>query len=110
MGAEPGVYEGSMKGRVLMVQSFCVSQKEVLRVLEKVTGVEWKVEWRDTDEFIRVHKEKADAGNKESIEDLVFALGVVDGNWEEKEDFAMELLGLENEDLETEVRKALGTA
>ncbi|KAK0648023.1 NmrA-like family protein [Cercophora newfieldiana] len=110
LGAEDAVYEKDMKGRVLMVQSFCVSQMEVLRVLEKVTGEKWKVEWRDREEFIKTHKARADAGDKASIEDLVFALGVVDGNWEEKEDFAMGLLGFENEDLETEVRKALGVA
>ncbi len=49
----------------------------------------------------------ADHGNRDSIEDLVFALGVIEGNWEEKEDFAMELLGLENEDLDTVVAQAL---
>ncbi|KAK4446177.1 hypothetical protein QBC34DRAFT_152154 [Podospora aff. communis PSN243] len=110
LGAEDAVYETGMKSRVLMVQSFCVSQLDVLRVLEEVTGEEWTVEWRDTEEFIREKKGKADAGDKEAIEDLVFALGVVDGNWEEKRDFAMGLLGLEDEDLEGEVRKALGVA
>ncbi|KAK0610842.1 hypothetical protein B0T14DRAFT_439961 [Immersiella caudata] len=110
LSAEDEVYEKGMKGRVLMVQSFCVSQVEVLRILERVTGEEWKVEWRDTEEFIRVKKERADGGDKEAVEDLVFVLGVVDGNWEEKEDFAMGLLGLEDEDLEVEVRKALGVA
>jgi len=108
LGAEEGVYRDGMKGRVLMVQSFCVSQEEVLRVLERVVGGEWKVEYRETGEFIRERKEAADAGSKEAIEDLVFALGVVDGNWEGKEDFAMGLLGLEDEDLEEETRKALG--
>jgi hypothetical protein len=38
----------------------------------------------------------------------VFALGVVEGNWEDKEDFAMDLLGLQNEDLDQAVKDALG--
>ncbi|RKU40261.1 hypothetical protein DL546_001313 [Coniochaeta pulveracea] len=95
------------KNRVLMIQSFCVSQLDVLRSLEKATGSKWDVRYEDTDEFVAKHKAKADAGNKESIEDLVFALGVIEGNWEEKEDFAMDLLGLQNEDLDQAVKDAL---
>ncbi|KAM7217987.1 hypothetical protein V8F06_006670 [Rhypophila decipiens] len=96
------------RNRVLMVQSFCVSQLDVLASVERVTGQKWKVGYEDTERFIARHKALADGGDKESIEDLVFALGVVDGNWETKEDIAMGLLGLEEEDLDTEVRKALG--
>lgn len=96
------------KNRVLMIQSFCVSQLDVLRSLEKATGSKWDAKHEDIDEFVARHKAKADAGNKESIEDLVFALGVVEGNWEDKEDFAMDLLGLQNEDLDQAVKDALG--
>ncbi|KAK0625126.1 NmrA family transcriptional regulator [Bombardia bombarda] len=98
------------RNRVLMVQSFCVSQMEVLRSLERVMGEKWEVEYIEVDPFIKKHKESADRGNKDSIEELVFALGVIEGNWEVKEDFAMELLGLENEDLDEVVRKALQAA
>ena len=96
------------RNRVLMVQSFCVSQLEVLRALERVVGGSWKVEYVGVEEFIGRHKGLLEGGRRESIEDLVFALGVVDGNWEGREDFAMGLLGLEEEDLDEEVRKALG--
>ncbi|KAM7205203.1 hypothetical protein V8F20_003340 [Naviculisporaceae sp. PSN 640] len=107
------------KNRVLMIQSFCVSQLDVLESLRKVreeldmtrgkeTETEWKVEYRDLEGFIAEKKDVADKGDKEAVEDLVFALGIVDGNWEEKEDFAMGLLGLEEDDLDTEVRRALG--
>ncbi|KAK3367840.1 isoflavone reductase family protein [Podospora didyma] len=94
--------------RVLMVQSFCVSQLDVLSALERATGTQWKAEFRDTDAFIAEKKTLADAGDKEAIEDLVFALGVIEGNWEEEEDFAMELLGLkEDENLDRVVAGAL---
>ena len=106
--ADEETYRTQMKGRVLMVQSFCVSQNEVLTVLERVTGQKWDVRYEDLEGFIKWHKELADGGRKESIEDLVFALGVVDGNWEEKEDFAMGLFGFADEDLETETKRALG--
>ena len=95
------------RNRVLMVQSFCVSQLDILRSLERVTGAPWEAVHVDLDAFVQKHKALADQGSKESIEDLVFALGVMEGNWEDKEDFAMDLLGFENEDLDTVVRKAI---
>lgn len=98
------------KNRVLLVQSFCISQLDVLRSLEKATGSKWTAEYVDIDEFVKKHKAQADAGNKDSIEDLVFALGVIEGNWEEHEDFAMELLGLQNEDLDEVVKKVVAAA
>jgi hypothetical protein len=100
------------ENRVLMIQSFCVSQVDVLRSLEKATGGdEWKdVEYIDIDSFVAKHKSLVDSGNRQSIEDLVFALGVIEGNWEEKDDFAMDLLGLENEDLDQVVQAALAEA
>ncbi|KAH8895896.1 NmrA-like family protein [Thozetella sp. PMI_491] len=96
------------RDRVLMIQSFCVSQLDVLESLERITGEKYSADYVDIDEFVKKHKALADAGNRDSIEDLVFALGVIEGNWEEKEDFAMELLGLQNEDLDTVVKEALG--
>ncbi|KAK1777244.1 hypothetical protein QBC45DRAFT_417315 [Copromyces sp. CBS 386.78] len=98
------------RNRVLMLQSFLVSQNDVVDVLEKVTGRKWVREYVDTEEYIRERKKVADGGGEgaaEAIEDLVFALGVVEGDWTNKEEYSMELLGLEEEDLETVVRKAL---
>lgn len=97
------------KNRVLMVQSFCVSQLDILRSLEEATGSKWDASYEEIDSFVARHKARADAGNKDSIEDLVFALGVIEGNWEEKEDFAMDLLGLQNEDLDQVVKAVVGT-
>lgn len=101
--------EEETKNRVLLIQSFCVSQLDVLRSLERATGAEWTAEYVDIDEFVKKHKARADAGDKQSIEDLVFALGVIEGNWEEHEDFAMELLGLQNEDLDEVVGKVVAS-
>lgn len=97
------------RNKMLFVQSFCVSQNEVLRSLEKATGVEWKVNRYDSDSFITQHKALADAGNKEAIEDLVFALGAIDGNWEQKDGFAMDTLGLKNEDLDEVVNSVIAS-
>ncbi|KAK3690535.1 hypothetical protein B0T22DRAFT_463806 [Podospora appendiculata] len=97
------------RDRVLMVQSFCVSQRDVLAALERAAGgkEEWEVETVDVEGFIDKHKRLAEQGDKGSVEELVFALGVIEGNWEDKEDFAMGLLGLENEDLDEVVWRVL---
>ena len=98
------------RNQVVMLQSFCVSQNEVVETLEKVTGKKFEREYVDAEEYIKERKEVADKGGEgaaEAIEDLVFALGVVEGDWTRKEEYAMELLGLEEEDLEAVVRKTL---
>ncbi len=109
LASEEEAYRADMRGRVLMVQSFCVSQNETLDALKRVLGEEgWTVEYKDLKGFIEEKKRLADAGDGEAVEDLVYALGVEDGNWEEKDDFAMGVLGLEDENLDDVVREALG--
>lgn len=95
------------KNRVLFVQSFCVSQNEILASLERATAAKWQVRTLEAEAFIRERKIEADAGDKQAIEDLVFVLGALDGNWEQRDGFAMELLGLQNEDLDEVVRQVV---
>lgn len=96
------------RNRMLFIQSFCVSQNEVLRSLEKAMGGDkWEVQRFDSEDFIREKKALADKGDLDAIEDLVFVLGAINGNWEEKPDFAMDLLGLENEDLDDVVQRVV---
>ena len=90
--------------RMLFVQSFCVTQLDVLEALKGATGSEWTVKHWDAEEFIKVHREKipSDPG---AIEDVVFALGILDSNWEGRDDFAMDLLGLKDENLNDAVKQ-----
>jgi len=60
------------------------------------------------DSYMEEQKRKLAEGDEGATERLVGALGVVDADWTGKEGFAMELLGLEDEDLEEVVRKAIG--
>lgn len=103
LGAGPDVGRNTMA----MVQSFCVSQSEVLASLERVTGETWAVEYMETEAFIEKHKKLVAEGNAHAVDELVFALGMTEANWEQHEDFAMGVLGLENEDLDTVVKKVL---
>ncbi|KAF2220188.1 hypothetical protein BDZ85DRAFT_32838 [Elsinoe ampelina] len=96
MGAEG---RAEVRGRTLMVQSFCVTQWEVLRALEGVTGGRWEVEREGVEGFVRREEGRRDRGSKAAVEELVFALGVMEGDWTRREEFAMGLLGLEDEDL-----------
>ncbi|PNS19497.1 hypothetical protein CAC42_7341 [Sphaceloma murrayae] len=91
------------RNKVLFIQSFCVTQLDILEAVQKATGAKWEVEWVDVDRYIEENKAKADAGDKQAVEDLVFALGVIDGDWEQRPEFSMDLLGLQNEDLQTVV-------
>lgn len=95
------------KNKMLFIQSFCVSQNEVLASLEKAMGAKWEITRYDSEEFIKEKKTLADKGDADAIEDLVFVLGAIDGDWEGRPDFAMEMLGLENEDLDQVVQQVV---
>ncbi|KAI6352222.1 hypothetical protein MCOR25_009494 [Pyricularia grisea] len=99
------------RNRTVFIQSFCVSQNDVQAALEKATGTtagdgegQWKKTYIPAEQFIAEKVVLRDAGDKQAIEDLVFALGVIDGDWEKKDEFAMDLLGLQPEDLEKVVK------
>lgn len=97
--------EESTRNKTVYVQSFCVSQQQVLSAYEKATGAKWQVTAHDSDKFRDDHKKKADDGDKDAIEELVWYLGTVDANWEGRETFAMKALGLENESLDGVVQE-----
>ncbi|KAM0324657.1 hypothetical protein ACHAQA_008048 [Verticillium albo-atrum] len=96
-----------VRNRTLFIQSFCIDQNELVASLEKATGTKWAVNDLDSEAFIKEKKAKADSGDLAAIEDLVFAIGTLDADWTEREDFAMKLLGFENEDLDAVVGSVL---
>ena len=93
--------------RVLFIQSFCVTQVEIVKAFEKASGSEYEVAWLDADSYEREQKAKRDEGDAAAIENLVWLLGAIEGNWEERDEFAMGLLGLGNEDLDGAVEKVV---
>ena len=93
--------------RVLFVQSFCVTQVEISKAFEKASGAKYDVQWFEAEAYEREQKAKRDEGDKDAIENLVWMLGAIEGNWEEREEFAMGVLGLENEDLEEAAKKVV---
>jgi hypothetical protein len=93
--------------RVLFVQSFCVTQVEISKAFEKASGAKYDVQWFEAEAYEREQKAKRDEGDKDAIENLVWMLGAIEGNWEEREEVAMGVLGLENEDLEEAAKKVV---
>ncbi|EFX04364.1 NmrA-like protein [Grosmannia clavigera kw1407] len=89
--------------KVLFVQSFCVSQHTLLAALERATEASWTVRRLDTAAFVAEHKAKADQGDRQAVEDLVYVLGLLEGDWTQKPEFAMDLLGLQDEDLDAAI-------
>ncbi|MCJ1379236.1 hypothetical protein MMC17_002336 [Xylographa soralifera] len=101
--------EDETKNRMLYIESFCTTQNEVLRLLENITGQKWQIEHITSEEYINEVKKEhgGHLDNAEATEDLVSVVGIVDANWEGKDDFANSLLGLEDEDLDQVIRKTI---
>jgi hypothetical protein len=93
--------------RVLFIQSFCITQVAIVKAFEKASGAEYDVNVFEAEAYEREQKAKRDEGDKDALENLVWMLGAIEGNWEEREEFAMGVLGLENEDLEEATRKVV---
>ncbi|KAL7796710.1 hypothetical protein V8C37DRAFT_371242 [Trichoderma ceciliae] len=92
------------RNRALYIQSFNPSQLEILAALEKAMGEPWHIQHVDSKPYLedaqkRLKSDDADAVLV-AIEDIVFVLGALDADWTKRDGFAMELLGLENEELE----------
>lgn len=99
------------RNKRLFIQSFLITQNQLQEVLEKVTKRKWEVEHVDSEKFMVETKAliEREPANAVAREDLVGVVGIVEGNWEEKDSFANALLGLKEEDLEEVVRKTLGS-
>lgn len=92
---------------MLYIQSFCVTQNEVVRSLEQATGQKWQVENVGSEKYIEEIKNEMvkDPKDAEATENMVSVVGIVDANWESKDDFANSLLELKDENLEQVIEK-----
>lgn len=96
---------------MVYIQSFLVSQNEVIEAFERATGTRFEITTYDSSAYLKSEKAKADAGDKEAIENLVWLLGTLDANWEQRGDaFVMDALGLSNENLQAVVDRIVQAA
>lgn len=93
------------RNQAVYVQSFCISQNELMAALEHATSSKWETTKFDSKLYEKEEKAKADDGDLEAVENLVWMLGALDADWTKRENFAMQKLGLENEDLQTIVNR-----
>ncbi|KAF2670328.1 NmrA-like family protein [Microthyrium microscopicum] len=99
--------EEETKNRMLYIQSFGITQNELFNSLQKAMGQGWHAESVDSDVYIKSVKAETDKdpSNSTATEDLVGVVGVLEANWESKDDFANSLLGLDGENLDQAVRQ-----
>ena len=97
------------ENKIVYVNSFTTSQKQLLGVLEKATGSKWEVETVSSVDVVSAGKEMLSKGNMMGIGAIVKSICFTEG-WGadfEAEDVEVmnEVLGLEKENLEDVVRK-----
>ena len=101
-------HEDKTANKMILVQSFVVTQKQVQKAIESVTGKSLKVEKLNGKKYMLDESAKGAAGDAEAIEAAVCVMGILRSYWEGDEAFANELLGLEEEDLDEVVKSVLG--
>ncbi|KAK3674823.1 hypothetical protein LTR78_005167 [Recurvomyces mirabilis] len=93
--------------QMVFVQSFCLTQKEVVEAFQRVSGREWDVRILDSESFRKEEERKRDEGGKQAVEELVWWLGTVDAEWTKRGDFVNGALRLEDEGLDDVVKRVL---
>lgn len=93
--------------KILLIQSFRVSQSQVLNTVNHLLKEEMKVEKVSSKQFVEDRIEGAAKGDNEATEEMVAVLGIKRTDWKGDSGFANEILGLKEEDLEQVVQLAL---
>lgn len=96
--------EEETKNKLLYIHSHYVTQNEITDVLEKVTGDKFERIPQDSKKQIEDARPKMLEGDHDSEEEIVAVHGIVASDWEGKEGFANELLGLDLLSLEDTVK------
>ncbi|KIX08666.1 uncharacterized protein Z518_03323 [Rhinocladiella mackenziei CBS 650.93] len=81
------------KNRLLLIQDFRVSQREILDAIQEKTGP-WQVENVEFAKWLEAGKEKVRDGDDSAMPMLTFATVVTGSQWEERNEFANQLLEL----------------
>ncbi|KAL7926987.1 hypothetical protein ACQKWADRAFT_279218 [Trichoderma austrokoningii] len=99
------------RNRAVYVQSFNPSQLEVVAALEKAMGEPWHVQHIDSKPYLEDAQQRLKSDDGKAVfratEDIVFVLGALDADWTKRDGFAMELLGLEDENLDEVVEEVV---
>ncbi|KAB8416412.1 hypothetical protein FH972_024931 [Carpinus fangiana] len=102
-------HEAETRNRYIYTQSFNVSQQDIVKSLEAVSGQKWAVDFLDEETFIKDNATQGDADDMKRIENVVFAQAVLDCDFE-KEGLSNDVLGLQAHSLDAEIEKILNSA
>ncbi|KAF2260120.1 NAD(P)-binding protein [Lojkania enalia] len=99
--------EQETRNRLLYVHSHSTTQNEVLKMFERIEARKWDAVHQSSKALIEEARPRMLDGDHEATEEVVSAWGIVGSDWRGKEGFANELLGLQEEDLESVLRRVL---
>ena len=109
-GEGEGRKREEVRNRLVYVQSFAVSQREIMNAVDKVTATKgkWQVDDIESEPLMAELKERLErTGDPDLREELVAVMGMTNSDWRKRKGFAMEALGLEDESLEEVVKRVL---
>ncbi|KAF2651554.1 NmrA-like family protein [Lophiostoma macrostomum CBS 122681] len=92
--------------KILLIQDFMTSQKEVLNEIEQRTG-KWEVQKRELGPWLDEAKEKTRNGQNEELSKLTFAVAREAGDWAKREEYANALLDLPTKPFKKAIEQAL---
>lgn len=88
------------KNKTLYIQSFCATQREIIKSFEKATGEKFELTKIDGMKFAEEQMKEMKAGSKAATEQVVWVLGAYEADWRQMDGFANELLELKEESLD----------
>lgn len=96
------------KNKVLLIQDFLTSQKEILEAVQNTTGERWKVEDRGYEEWLEEAKNEVRSGDSKALSKLTFATVLETASeWENRPEYANHLLQLPTKTFEAAISEAL---
>lgn len=102
--------EDKTRNKLLLVQDFRTSQREVLDKVREKTGDVWTVEDVKYDEWLEEAKEIVRGGDNSALSKLTFGTVLLGSKWEERAEFGNHLLDLPTKSFEDAIQTVLKDA
>jgi len=97
------------KNKLLLIQDFRTSQREILDAVQKKTG-EWQVEEEEYEKWSEDAKQQVRTGDDSALSKLTFATVLTGSEWEGRPEFGNHLLGLSPKTFQEAIASALAEA
>lgn len=94
------------RNKLLLIQDFRTSQREILDAVQEKTG-KWQVEEEDYGKWLEEAKDRVRGGDDSALSQLTFGSVLTGSEWERRPEFANSLLGLSPKTFEEAFEGAL---